>query len=110
MTRGLIENNWDRGLFPMIEDGPEDRVAPFDWLNKQACGFHPGNSDYSAEGWRTGLQLHRSRGRAARRRAGQFRNTEGNVDAVRKSNSTRLWPGHISLDMFDRALKETDFH
>jgi type VI secretion system protein ImpA len=35
ITRELMVRYWDRGLFPTLEDGPEDRAGPFDWLNNK---------------------------------------------------------------------------
>jgi type VI secretion system protein ImpA len=33
LVRELIDRYWDQGLFPTIEDGPEDRAGPLAWLN-----------------------------------------------------------------------------
>jgi type VI secretion system protein ImpA len=35
LTRELIVRYWDRGLYPVMEDGPEDRAGPFEWLNNK---------------------------------------------------------------------------
>src|SRR5262249_41998444 len=35
ITRELMVRYWDRGLYPTMEDGPEDRAGPFDWLNNK---------------------------------------------------------------------------
>src|SRR5579871_4101115 len=35
VTRELMTRYWDNGLFPSIEDGPEDRSGPFEWLNNK---------------------------------------------------------------------------
>src|ERR1041384_3322778 len=35
ITRDLMLRYWDRGLFPVMEDGPDDRGGPFDWLNNK---------------------------------------------------------------------------
>jgi len=31
ITRELMVRYWDKGLYPPIEDGPEDRAGPFEW-------------------------------------------------------------------------------
>src|SRR5690349_992553 len=33
LIRELVHRYWDTGLYPVMEDGPEDRAAPFEWLN-----------------------------------------------------------------------------
>src|SRR4051794_2642384 len=33
LTRELLARYWDYGLFPEMEDGPDDRKPPFEWLN-----------------------------------------------------------------------------
>src|SRR5690349_11612947 len=35
LTRELMVRYWDSGLFPPMEDGPEDRAGPFEWLNNK---------------------------------------------------------------------------
>src|SRR5262245_24811186 len=35
LTRELMTRYWDKGLYPTVEDGPEDRAGPFDWLNNK---------------------------------------------------------------------------
>jgi type VI secretion system protein ImpA len=35
ITRELIVRYWDQGLYPVMEDGPEDRAGPFEWLNSK---------------------------------------------------------------------------
>src|SRR5271165_734568 len=35
VTRELMVRYWDKGLYPAIEDGPEDRAGPFEWLNSK---------------------------------------------------------------------------
>src|SRR5215471_12558354 len=35
LTRELMVRYWDTGLYPPMEDGPEDRAGPFEWLNNK---------------------------------------------------------------------------
>jgi len=33
LTRELLIRYWEKGLFPSMEEGPEDRAGPLQWLN-----------------------------------------------------------------------------
>src|ERR1035438_1098706 len=33
LTRELMARYWDKGLYPPMEEGPEDRAGPLQWLN-----------------------------------------------------------------------------
>jgi type VI secretion system protein ImpA len=35
VTRELMVRFWNDGLYPSMEDGPEDRAGPFEWLNSK---------------------------------------------------------------------------
>src|SRR5580700_11581143 len=35
LLKELIARYWDMGLFPLIEEGPEDRARPLEWLNEK---------------------------------------------------------------------------
>src|SRR5262249_58554545 len=35
VTRELMVRYWDQGLYPSMEDGPEDRAGPFEWLSSK---------------------------------------------------------------------------
>lgn len=90
LVRELIVRYWDQGLYPSIEDGPEDRAGPFEWLNNKlvdAIAAIPitvrgdGGQDYSF------IDL---------------------TDARRPGAADdALAEGRVTLDLFDAALNAT---
>jgi type VI secretion system protein ImpA len=108
VTRELMVRYWDNGLYPPIEDGPEDRAGPFEWLNNKlvdAISAIPitvrddGGPDYSL----IDLKDARFVGSEA-----SCRDADGEIDSVKKKTfDAQLTGGHISLDMFDQALAAT---
>ncbi len=99
---------WDQGLFPTMEDGPEDRAGPFEWLNNKlvdAITAVPitvrgdGGQDFSLND----LVEARNVGSEA-----AWRKPDGEVDdAKKKAYLTSIEAGHISLDQFECAVKAT---
>jgi type VI secretion system protein ImpA len=108
VTRQLIVRYWDWGLYPSIEDGPEDRAGPLEWLNNKlvdVIGALPitargdGGPDYSFNNL---LDARRVGSESSWRKA------DGEVDASRKkAYDTEMAAGRISLDQFDEAVKAT---
>ena len=108
ITRELMARYWDKGLYPTLEDGPEDRAGPFEWLNSKLVDsitdIHitaraDGGSDYSF------LDLKDARLVGSER---SWRSEDGAVDEKKKkAYEQALAGGHISMEMFDRAVKET---
>lgn len=108
VTRELISRYWDRGLYPPIEDGPEDRAGPFEWLNSKLIDSiaaipltarEDGGPDYSyidfEDARRVGTET-------------ACRNADGDIDAKKKRDyDSALSQGRPSMEMFERALKET---
>jgi len=84
ITRDLMLRYWDHGLFPIMEDGPDDRAGPFDWLNNKLVDSiraipitvrQDGGNDYSY------LEL------VDARRVGSeasCRNSDGDLDPAKK--------------------------
>lgn len=35
LSRELMVRFWDKGLFPVMDEGPEDRSGPFEWMNEK---------------------------------------------------------------------------
>ena len=109
VTRELIQRYWNQGLFPSMEDGPEDRSGPFEWLNSKlvdsirsipitARGDQ--GRDYSL------MELEDARRTGSEK---GYRNADGDIDPVRKRGYEQLLAqGHLSLEMFDRAVRETE--
>src|SRR6185369_12960916 len=108
LTRELLVRYWDHGLYPPMEDGPEDRAGPFEWLNNKLVDSiaaipitvrEDGGPDYSL------IELQDAR------RVGSessYLDPYGEIDAAKKkAYDANLAQGHISLDMFDRAVAVT---
>ena len=108
LTRGLLERYWDDGLYPPLEDGPEDRVGPFEWLNNKLVesiiaipitvredgGKDCGLVDLKDARW-VGSEA-------------SCLDAFGEIDtAKKKAFDTKLLQGHISLDVFDKAVAAT---
>ncbi len=108
LTRELMVHYWDQGLYPSMEDGPEDRAGPFEWLNNKLVDSitaipitvrDDGGRDYSL----TDLKDARWVGREV-----SCVDAFGEIDtAKKKAFDANLVQGHISLDMFDQAVATT---
>ena len=108
ITRELLVRYWDWGLYPTMEDGPEDRAGPFEWLNNKLVDVilalpitarSDGGQDYSfndlMEARRVGSE-------------GSWLKSDGEVDPTRKkAYDADLAAGRISLDQFEEAVKAT---
>jgi type VI secretion system protein ImpA len=108
ITRELLSRFWDAGLFPEMEDGPEDRNGPFEWLNGKLtdavlsipitrCAKLDNN--YSLINLRdarlVGSEAH-------------FKDDYGEIDPKRKREYEKaVAEGKTSLEMFDSAVKDT---
>jgi type VI secretion system protein ImpA len=105
LTRELLIRYWDLGLYPSMEDGPEDRAGPFEWLNNKLVDSiiaipittrEDGGRDYSL--------LDLKDARWVGYEAG-CKDPYGEIDSAKKrAFDTKLVQGHISLDMFDQAV------
>ncbi len=108
IARELVVRFWDAGLYPVIEDGPEDRSGPFEWLNEKVTDSvlaipitrrSGDGEDYSL----ADLQDARSVGSEK-----QCEGADGEVDPQKKREYEKaLAAGRISLDMFKSAVRET---
>jgi len=108
LAREFLVRYWDNGLYPLMEDGPEDRAGPFEWLNNKLVDSiaaiaitvrGDGDPDYSL------IDL-----RDARRTGSEAscKDADGDIDvAKKKAYDAALAQGHISLEMFDRAVAAT---
>jgi type VI secretion system protein ImpA len=84
VIRELLVRYWDKGLYPAIEDGPEDRAGPFEWLNNKLVDAvtaipitarSDGGTDYSFVDQQDALRV----GSAA-----NCMTVDGDVDAAKK--------------------------
>jgi type VI secretion system protein ImpA len=111
ITRELMVRYWDRGLFPTMEDGPEDRAGPFDWLNNKLVDSiktipvtirEDQGPDYSfndlIDARRIGSEAN-------------CKNAHGEMDtAKKKALDQAVAAGHVSMDLFAGAVKATKRH
>ena len=108
VTRELMLRYWDKGLYPVMEDGPEDRAGPFEWLSNKLVDViaaipitvrSDGGIDYSFVDQQDALRIGSET---------NCKNADGEMDTQKKkAYDQALADGHISLEMFDRAVKET---
>ena len=105
LTRELLVRYWDNGLYPPMEDGPEDRAGPFEWLNNKLVDSiiaipitvrGDGERDYSL------LDLKDARWVGPE---SSCKDPYGDIDTAKKrAFDAKLAQGHISLDMFNQAV------
>jgi type VI secretion system protein ImpA len=108
ITRELMVRYWDRGLFPTMEDGPEDRAGPFDWLNNKLVDSitaiaitirEDQGQDYSFNDL---LDARRIGSEAS------CRNSDGEINSnKKKALDQAIADGHVSMDLFAVAVKAT---
>jgi len=107
-VRELIVRYWDQGLYPLIEDGPEDRAGPFQWLNEKLSEVIEATpitvrkdqgDDYSL------LNLRDARTVGSE---SSWKSGDGFVDDDKKrAYDTAIAQGHVSMDMIAAAIKGT---
>lgn len=108
VTRELMLRYWDKGLYPVMEDGPEDRAGPFEWLSNKLVDAivaipitvrSDGGIDYGfvdqQDALRTGSEAN-------------CKDADGELETQKKKTYDQaLADGHISMEMFEHAVKET---
>jgi type VI secretion system protein ImpA len=108
IIRSLMDRYWDQGLYPSMEDGPEDRAGPFEWLNNKLVDVitalpitvrGDGGRDYSfddlVEARRVGSEA-------------SWKKSDGEIDdAKKKAYDAEIAAGRVSLDQFEQAVKAT---
>lgn len=108
ITRELLVRYWDRGLYPPIEDGPEDRAGPLQWLNDKLVDSIvaipiTARLDQGTDYAFIDLQDARRVGSEA-----NWRSPDGEVDSKKKREyEEALSAGRVSMEMFQRAVKDT---
>jgi type VI secretion system protein ImpA len=108
LIRELMVRYWDKGLYPPMEEGPEDRAGPLEWLNNKLVDSitaipitarGDGGQDYSL------IELLEARSVGSE---SSWNAADGIIDEDRKrAYDTSIAEGRVSMDMFDRAIKET---
>jgi type VI secretion system protein ImpA len=88
VTHELMVRFWNEGLYPSMEDGPEDRAGPFEWLNSKLVDVI------------TAIPI------TARSDGGQDYSFNDLVDA-RRAGDAGAADGQLTLDLFEAAVKAT---
>ena len=105
LLKELCARFWEKGLFPLIEDGPEDRARPLEWLNEKLAESVlelpiTRRSDH-------GPDFSFSQLRAALRVGSEssFKSKDGEIDEVKREPiSEALAAGGFSMDMYNAAV------
>jgi type VI secretion system protein ImpA len=108
VTRELMVRYWDKGLYPVMEDGPEDRGGPLEWLNSkivdsiEAISITP-RLDQGLEYSFMDLNEARRVGSEA-----NWKTDDDQIDEKRKKvYEQAVADGHISMEMFERVVRES---
>jgi type VI secretion system protein ImpA len=108
ITRELMVRYWDKGLYPAMDDGPEDRAGPFEWLNNKLVDSIVAipitvRDDQGRDYNFIDLEDARRVGSEA-----NFKTKDGDVDSKKKkAYDGAVAAGHVSLELFDGAIKAT---
>jgi len=106
VTRELLVRYWDHGLFPLMEDGPEDRAGPLEWLNNKLVNSILEIPITAREDGREEdlslLDLRDARHTGSEQ---SCKDADGEVDAAKKkAYDLAIETGHVSLEAFERAV------
>src|SRR5262245_22833479 len=111
ITRELTLRYWDQGLYPTMEDGPEDRAGPFEWLSNKLVDSivaipittrDDQGRDYSF----IDLQDARRVGSEA-----NCKTPDGEIDPrKKKAYDQAIAEGHVSMEMFGAAVRASKRH
>jgi type VI secretion system protein ImpA len=108
VIRELMVRYWDRGLYPSMEDGPEDRAGPFEWLNDKLVDVITA-LPITARG--DGEQNYSFNDLVDARRVGSeaaCRKADGEIDEVKKkAYDAAVAEGRVTLDQFEGAVTAT---
>ena len=105
----LMVRYWDKGLYPPMEQGPEDRAGPLQWLNDKLVDSivavpitrrSDQGDDYSLLHLRDSVGLSEA----------SFTAADGEIDEQKKrAYNAAIAKGRVSLEMFQAAVKATPF-
>ena len=108
LTRELMARYWDKGLYPPMEEGPEDRAGPLQWLNDKLVDSitaipitvrADGGQDYSL------IDLHEARDVGSE---SSWKTADGIIDEEKKrAYDIAIAEGRVAMEMFNSAIKET---
>jgi type VI secretion system protein ImpA len=108
VARELLNRFWDAGLYPAMEDGPEDRSGPLVWLNEKVVDSIlsiPITCSATTDRNYGVLDLHDARSVGSE---AQCKDDDGDVSPQKKRQYDKaVADGRVSLDMFESAIKES---
>jgi len=103
----LMARYWDKGLYPPMEESPEDRAGPLQWLNDKLVESIVAvpitrradqGDNYSLLNFRDAVGLSEA----------SFTASDGEIDEQKKrAYNAAIAKGSISLEMFQAAVKGT---
>jgi type VI secretion system protein ImpA len=108
LVRELMLLYWDDGLYPQIEDGPEDRAGPLQWLNDKLADAIAAvpitvRSDQGRDYSFLDLEDARRVGSES-----SWRGADGETNVEKKNAyENAIAGGHISMEMFDHAVRQS---
>jgi len=108
LTRGLMVLYWDQGLYPPIEDGPEDRTGPFEWMNDKLVDVILSTPITARDDLGDNFSLLNLRDARRVGSESSWKSDDGTIDDTKKKEyDTAIAQGHVSMDMVNRAIKGT---
>jgi len=110
LLKELMARYWDKGLYPAMESGPEDRALPLEWINDRLTASilnlpitrrkGKGGDDFSL------LQLREARGVGSET---SFKSKDGDIDeAKKKAYLDALAKGGVSMEMYYAAVRASE--
>jgi len=108
IARELMVRYWDNGLYPPIEDGPEDRAGPLQWLSDKLVDSITAIPITAREDQEEDYSLIELKDARRVGSEASYRTADGEIDPKKKRNyDDAIAAGRISMEQFERALKET---
>ena len=108
VCRELLRRYWDNGLYPPMEDGPDDRTGPLQWLNEKLVDCITAipitvRTDQGDDLNFIQLQEARRVGSEA-----GCKTSDGEIDPAKKRNyDSAIAAGRVCMEDLERALKGT---
>jgi type VI secretion system protein ImpA len=107
ITRELMTRYWD-DLYPKMEEGPEDRAGPFEWLNEKLIDSIAAVSITARDGQGPDYSFNDLQDARRVGSAANYKTADDEIDSEKKKNYDQaVAAGHISMEMFEFAAKET---
>lgn len=106
LLKELISRFWDKGLFPLMEDGPEDRARPLEWLNEKLADSVLDLPVTCCDGKADDFNLAQVRAAVRVGSESSFKSADGEIDEGKKKAYTEaLASSGVSMDIYYAALR-----